>query len=198
MKKIVFVSIISLLISCDDNADLKRSIFIADENAEGLPIYSEWGYNTFGAYYNREVIVSNDYEVPVQVIQQFNTTELRFRGQRGGSRWSGEVFSLNITLPNYTPLTHNDLISLDKTVIDLSDEDYIVSITDAMSTRQIEVLNGVFEIKRAQNLLVDGAPAEVILSGVFEFQAIIDGQPVSISEGRFDVGVGTYNFFVYD
>ena len=50
---------------------------------------------------------------------------------------------------------------------------------------------------RAQHLLVDEVPQEVILSGVFEFQAMVNGMPVTVSEGRFDVGVDESNFFKY-
>ena len=87
---------------------------------------------------------------------------------------------------------------LHEQVFDLTDDKYSISIEDAYATHTVELLNGTFEFKRAQYLLVDGQPQEVILSGVFEFQVTIDGEPVSISEGRFDVGVGSYNFFVLD
>jgi hypothetical protein len=143
--------------------------------------------------------VSNDYEVPVQVVQQSNSTSFQFRGQKAqGQNYWGDLFSITLTIEDFTPSTYQDLMSLHKTVIDLEDEKYSISIADASTTLDIELLNGTFEIKRAQYLLVDGEPEEVILSGVFEFQVKINGQPVSISEGRFDVGVGSYNFFIYD
>lgn len=198
MRTIIFIALTVILISCDKDAELKRSIFLPDPQASGLPRYSEWGYNTFGAYYNRDVIVSNDHEVPLQVIQQLNKTKLQFRGQKGSGYWSGDVFTITLTINNFTPLTYADLISLDKAVFDLEDDNYTISITSTSATLDVEILNGTFEIKRAQRLLVDGEPEEVILSGVFEFQALVNGEPVSISEGRFDVGAGTYNFFVLD
>jgi hypothetical protein len=70
-------------------------------------------------------------------------------------------------------------------------------MADDTSTYAIEILNGTFQIKRAQHLLVDNKPEEVILSGVFEFQALINGEPVTISTGRFDVGVGEGNFYTF-
>ena len=45
--------------------------------------------------------------------------------------------------------------------------------------------------------IADNEPIEVILSGVFEFQALINNEPVSMSLGRFDVGVGQSNFYNY-
>jgi len=196
MKKIFIAGTVFILLACSDESELKRSVFINDPDAPGLPKYSEWGYNTFGAYYNRDIVVSNDYEVPVQVIQQTNATTFQFKGQKGSNYW-GDFFSIILTIQDFNPSSYQDLMALHQTVIDLTDDRYSVSITDATSTRSIQLLNGTFEIKRAQFLLVDGDPEEVILSGVFEFQAIIDGEPVSISEGRFDVGVGSYNFFKY-
>jgi len=49
----IFVLIISsLLVSCSRDSDfyLQQSIFIEDPLNPGLPIYSEWGYNTFGVF----------------------------------------------------------------------------------------------------------------------------------------------------
>jgi hypothetical protein len=59
MKKILiaFVSVLSLnlLFSCQKMSDyeLSGTFFIEDPYYPGLPIYSEWGYNTFGAYIYR-------------------------------------------------------------------------------------------------------------------------------------------------
>lgn len=199
MRSILAIAFVVTLIACDNNSELKRSVFIPDPDAQGLPKYTEWGYNTFGAYYNRDIIVSNDYEVPVQIIKYANTTRVQLRGQKGGQYWnSGEVFTMTLTINNFHPTTYEDLVSLDKRVIDLSDDNYELAINDGPISHDVELLNGIFEFKRAQRLLVDGQPQEVILSGVFDLQAIIDGEPVSISEGRFDVGVGRYNFFVYE
>jgi hypothetical protein len=59
------------------------------------------------------------------------------------------------------------------------------------------ILSGELTFKRAQNLLVDEKQVEVILSGYFEFKALIDNEPVTISNGRFDVGISPDNFYNY-
>ena len=45
--------------------------------------------------------------------------------------------------------------------------------------------------------MVDKQQYEIILSGVFDFQALINNEPTSISMGRFDVGIANDNFFKY-
>jgi hypothetical protein len=46
-------------------------------------------------------------------------------------------------------------------------------------------------------LFVDEEKQQVILSGVFSFKAVVEGEPVTVSEGRFDVGMSSLNFFKY-
>jgi hypothetical protein len=60
----------------------------------------------------------------------------------------------------------------------------------------VKILSGSLYFKRVQNLSVDKRPIEAILSGYFEFQAIIRDEPVTVSEGRFDLGIGSDNFFL--
>jgi hypothetical protein len=59
----------------------------------------------------------------------------------------------------------------------------------------MELLGGSLEFKKAQNLIVDKVAEEVILSGVFQFQIVIDDEPFTISRGRFDQGISYDNFF---
>jgi hypothetical protein len=61
----------------------------------------------------------------------------------------------------------------------------------------MQIISGQFYFKRAQYLRVDKKPSEVILSGTFELQARINGELVSISDGRFDTGISDSNFFKY-
>jgi hypothetical protein len=62
---------------------------------------------------------------------------------------------------------------------------------------QEEIIGGTLHFKRVQNLLVDKKQVEVILSGTFEYQALMNDVPFSVSEGRFDVAVGKDNFYRY-
>jgi len=81
--------------------------------------------------------------------------------------------------------------------LDLTDSKYEIVIKDIENTYTTQIISGQFQITKAQNLLVDKKAEEVILSGKFDFQALVEGLPVTISNGRFDVGVGNGNFYKY-
>jgi hypothetical protein len=198
--KICFVFLLSCIIlsSCNSDNDLKRSVFIPDQDAPQLPIYSESGFNTFGAYYDRNPIVSNNTDLPLKIIVNEGTTNFVFKGQRGSGYYNyGGPVTITLRIARYDPTTYHDLQSLSGKTVDVTNSDIEVSYEEAGVASNIQLLNGKFEFKRAQDLLVDKKPTELILSGVFEFQMLVNGEPVSVSEGRFDIGVGSYNFFKY-
>ena len=64
---IILRLIAAFLTSCKKENELKKSVFIYDPENIDLPEYSEWGYNTFGAYYDREIFVSTDEAVPAKI-----------------------------------------------------------------------------------------------------------------------------------
>jgi hypothetical protein len=199
MKYVSIVAVAVIFFACSgSDYELKQSVFIEDEEAVGLPQYSEWGYNTFGAYYAREKFISNDKEVPLNVIHEGNATLFQFNGQRGYYAASRDnSMSMTITYEGFNPETYEDLLGLNDVILDFKDGALNVVFTDAFGSYQAEILSGQMHIKRAQYLLVDKRPTQVILSGVFEMQAKIDGSPVTVSEGRFDIGVNGDNFFKY-
>ena len=197
MNRITLILLI-VITACSKDTELKKSIFIDDPVNPGLPEYSEWGYNTFGAYYDRQIFISNDLAVPLKVIVSNDSTTLLFSGQLGASTYysDGEAgMSMRLTIPGYAPADYSGLISLDDSIMDLSKPDYRVEISIDSSDYQANILDGQLEIKRAQKLLVDKEQVEVILSGYFNFRALIKNEPVSVTEGRFDVGIGKDNFF---
>ena len=88
MKTIRFIPLIilfTLLLACEKAEDysLSQTIFIEDSYYPGLPIYSEWGYNTFGAYIDRKPFISTDYDLPVKIIVNTDTLHMILR-QNGG------------------------------------------------------------------------------------------------------------------
>lgn len=190
---IPFLSLIILLMhgACSDDYKLKETIFIPDRQNPGLPVYSEMGYNTFGAYYNRVTFVAGD-ETPAIVIVENNTTSFKLIGKKGM-----EEIVLVLTIAEFDPAQYTDLISVNNTTFDLSNTQYSITIRINGEDFDAEILNGSFKFQRAQNLLVDKESFEVILSGTFNFQAIINEEPVTIENGRFDVGIGTHNFYHY-
>jgi hypothetical protein len=187
------------MVACRNETELRKSIFIPDPHAPELPLYSEWGYNTFGIYYDREAFISNFREVPIKVVNDRGTTSFIFSGQMGPENFRFENrVSMTLNISNFSPETYSDLIVLHNTTLDLTAAEHMIVFSSNESTDTLEILSGNFQIVRAQNLLVDDTPEEVILSGVFELQALSNGQPLTLSNGRFDLGISEFNFFKYE
>lgn len=192
---IIFCVIILAFAGCSKSDEIrdsyfKQSTFIEDPGNPGLPIYSELGYNTFGAYFDREKFISNDNDVPLKVIVTNDTTTLIFKGTKNSSD-----MTLKIGIPDNLPDTYDDLLVYNDTIIDLTACKITTIINGQTSSQQ--VIDGKFEIRKAQKLFVDDSQIEVVLAGVFEFQVLINDEPIAISNGRFDIGVGYSNFFAY-
>ena len=65
------------------------------------------------------------------------------------------------------------------------------------SAKLLNLIEGDFHIQRAQRLFVDETLNRTILSGTFRFKTFLDGEPVAVTNGRFDAGVGYENFYNY-
>lgn len=193
--------IISLVTGCSKEYELKKSIFIPDPDFPDLPAYTEWGYNTFGAFYERQLFLYSEQEIPAKIIFTGGITSFVLKGQKnsyGYYYWDNmKEMTLTFRLPDIQPASYSDLTILHKMKIDLGSENGIVTLFMDGETFEPEILQGELEFKRVQQLFVDTEETEVILSGVFSFQALVNGEPVSLSEGRFDVGIGNDNFFTY-
>lgn len=187
-----FIFLLSCIaFGCSDESQLQQSIYVDDPDNPGLPEYSELGYNTFGAYYDRLAFTSSEV-VPVKVMVTEGVTSFVLSGQM-----DYEDMSITFTMADITPDEYADLIALHDASLDLTDEDYTVVINESGIETEAEILNGTLHFKRAQHLLVDKQLTGIVLSGTFEFQALIDGEPITISSGRFDVSVGENNFYFY-
>jgi hypothetical protein len=194
--------ILIIFSSCSKEYELDKSIFIPDKDYPSLPAYTEWGYNTFGALYDREPFVNTDFSVPTKIICTGGKTSFSLKGHMGESRYyyyesNDEPIILNFDLIGFEPESLSDLIELNDTIIDLTNPLCEVSITLDTVKYSATVLNGSLNFKRAQNLFIDKQQYEIILSGIFDFQAIINNEPTTISMGRFDVGIANDNFFKY-
>jgi hypothetical protein len=189
---LIFLLFLFVFTGCKKEIELQKSVFIHDETFPDLPQYSEWGYNTFGAYYDREAFISNDMDVPVKVIVTNDTTLFVFQGEKGSVD-----MSMKFSIANYSPTNYADLILLNDSIINLDTTICKITVIIDGISYNANILNGNLEFSRAQKLFVDTKQIEVILSGRFEFQAIVNNLPITISEGRFDVGVGQNNFFKY-
>ena len=204
MKNIIYLILATaLFISCESDHELSKSVLIYDTEFKDLPEYSEWGYNTFGAYYDRKVFISNNYEIPLKIISSLSTTSFIFNGELNSpsdyqyysSNYYGEM-SLKLTLNNFNIENYTDLLVLNDSIIDLTQPDCNITVTIDNDIFEATVIRGEFEFKKVQNLIVDDEPTEIIMSGTFDFQVLINEEPISISEGRFDIGVGEDNFFI--
>ncbi len=193
--KILFFALIIILASCAKENDLKKSVMIYDDELTDLPAYTEWGYNTFGAYYDREIFISNDTDIPLKVICQNGETVFNFNGQNNANSWEASDMKMNIRMLNYSPEIFTDLLIFNDSIINFKDSTIQVEIFRNNQTYTCPVISGGMHIKRAQKLYVDDELIEVILSGYFDFQILINGEPISISEGRFDFGINNSNFF---
>jgi len=198
---IYIVSVLSFM-SCSKDVDFSKSVMIYDKELTDLPAYSEWGYNTFGVYYDREVLISNDKEVPLKVIVTNNQTTFVFTGQKGNYsyyyNYTYHPMTLSLTLTDYVPTVYSDLSVLHDSTIRLNSKNCIVELNFDDTTKiPVKVIDGQFYFKRIQKVTVDKKPQELILSGYFDFKALINGKPITFSNGRFDLGLANANFYKY-
>jgi len=193
MKKIYAILFVgALLFSCKKNDVMDRTIFIPDEDNYRLPAYTEWGYNSFGAEYEREYFLAESHIVPCKVLYNGNNKKMQF--SLHGTTYSCYNTVLVFTFPFEQMLEYKDLEQLNNVKINLADKNCMVKmIRDTVETT-LDVLDGELYFKRAQLLSIDDKENRVILSGTFEVLFLQKGFPMSFSNGRFDVGI-TKNVF---
>jgi len=188
-----FLLLLALSGGCIGDSDLQRTIFIRDKNYPDLPQYSEWGYNTFGAYFNDDVFVSGDGNWNPAMISATDTTVmLTLHGEKRSKSKDTTEMIMYFIVPLSAPRDAQYLLSLDDIMIDLKTSPSQVLIMSDTYLYPVSVNSGELHFIRVQKLFVDNNPEETILSGTFKFQGIMDGTPVNVTLGRFDVGVNYY------
>jgi len=195
IKLLISATILFLIApACDkvEEYSLSGTIFIEDPYFPGLPIYSEWGYNTFGAYIDRKPFVSTSEDLPAKVIVNSDTIHLIFRGKMGS-----ENVDLKFSIKGYSPQTYYDLTELDNTTLNLNDSGREVTLKIENTTTNLNLIEGELIIKRVQRLYIDEELSRTIMSGYFNLKTFLNNEPISISQGRFDLGIGYENFFNY-
>lgn len=202
MRIFISISVVVLTIlsiGCSKESELKKSVFIPDTIFPDLPAYSEWGYNTFGAFFDRKTFKSTDDIVPAKIIINNGKFIFQLSGRFSDSYFGDGSNSLTLKfyLPLSLPVQYTDLVDLDNQIINLKDPGCMVIFKDGSKTDTVRLIGGYIQFKRVQKLLVDKELNEVILSGYFTIQMLVNDEPVSISEGRFDVGIGEDNFYSY-
>jgi hypothetical protein len=184
---------------CTNEDVMDKTIFIPDEKDENLPAYTEWGYNSFGAKYERLYFLATDAIVPCKITYQNGTLNFYLRGNLHNNAekyyYQKENMTLMFSFPSDRMSAYADLVSLHDVQIDLQDASCHVKIERDNNVTDLTPQSGRLFFKRAQLLRIDGMVDRVILSGYFDMQFLIDGKPERISDGRFDIGIN--NDFYY-
>lgn len=189
----VIVVIGAMLTSCaDSDFEISNSVFIQDYNYPGLPVYSEWGYNTFGMYIDRGTFISSNEFFPAKIIVNPDTFNITFNG-----KYNGTPAFLRIAIIGYTPIVYAELVELNDSTVDLKGDNCMVTLTHEGRTSLLKIIDGRLIFKRTQSLYVDKELMKTILSGKIEFKTFMNNQPVAITNGRFDLGIGYENFYCY-
>ncbi len=194
-KLLIIFSIVILLNACSTEMDgftLQKSVFIEDLENPGLPIYSEWGYNTFGIYIDRVPFISTDDVLPAKIIVNSDTMNIILKGEIGNMPGT-----LQISFVGYQINDYPDLNTLNDSIIDMKGDKCIVTFTRYNTPQILNIIEGKFHIKRTQDLFVDKQYIKSIISGTFNFKTFFDNEPVAASSGRFDLGIGYDNFYNY-
>lgn len=199
--KFVFFSVSLCLVSCvyEDEDDWDDSIFVADSDDYHLPAYSEMGYNTFGAKFNRSYFLySDDFSYssrssPCSFFAKKDSFEIIFYGEVDNYTSKDDYFIISFEFATNEVLDDfTDLILLDSTSYDLSDSvSCIVKIQkENMTEKQVvEVERGSFSIVRAQNVYVNESLRYTALSGYFDLKFLYNGEIINIEKGRYDVAI---------
>lgn len=195
MKNLLYTLVIlPFFFSCSESNDLDETITIYEEGTS-LPIYSEWGYNTFGVNYEREAFLSTTYDVPFKVLVDSSFSEFIFKGQISDSYYYGEGAELKFRINGFIPTIFSDLSVLHDSAYNLLDSNIIVTFAEECTAKKLDIIEGYLYFKRVQSLYVDQKFNQLILSGLFSFKALLDSTPVTFSDGRFDFGLDNENFY---
>ena len=188
MKKFFYaiLPVFMMMNSCVED-EMDRTIFIADESNPTLPAYTEWGYNSFGAIYDRNYFLVSRSVTPCKITYEKGMLNFYLIGKIDYDYNSSML--LKFSFPSRQMNHFNDLTALNKTTINLLEDDCSVSIEVDGNEDAITILSGNLTFKRVQLLKIDGEENRVILSGLFELRFLRKGRPETISDGRFDMGI---------
>ena len=191
----ILTALTIFFVSCSIESDsylLQKSVFIEDIEHPGLPIYSEWGYNTFGVYIDRRPYTSNNHDIPAKIIVNSDTLHLLLKGVM-----DNQPTSLVISFIGYPIADYPDLHTLNGSTLDMKGNTCIVRLIKGNTEQTLRIIEGKMHFRRIQKLYVDKQFSKSIVSGTFNFKTFFGSEPVAISSGRFDLGIGYENFYNY-
>jgi hypothetical protein len=165
--------------------DFQKPVFIEDVNNPGLPIASELGYNTFGAYYMSKIwaspktlgYLSPDDQTIIGTAQ--DSTVIHFVG----NDWANRQLEIAVLITKNVIVSDDDLITFGKRSFDLRGDSVKIRIGGAV----IEVLSGSIYFSSVRTLVLDKKKMGTIISGTFEMTGMLNGNKVGLENGRFDL-----------
>ena len=195
MKKYIIIAVALFAMTACSKSDFKETQYISDPDYPGLPIYSEMGYNSFGAYINEQpfTVSSNNY-LPFYLVADRDNLTMTLYGQSTTSL--DMVFILPID-STYHLEDYHSLLALDgKTFpIDMTPTSCNVFFDGLLAPEIESIYSGYIKFEKVQQVIVDKTDTEVVLSGRFQFRAFTpEGTRIDVTGGRFDLGVDNANF----
>ena len=178
-----------------ENDIMDKTVFIPDEENANLPAYTEWGYNSFGAVYERSYFVSAYDIIPCKITYRNGVLNFHISGRIGSRYYDTNEMILTFSFPTslvgeYNPINeYMDLMVLHQKEIDLTGTSCEVKMTRNAQAETLSLLSGRLTFKRAQLLRIDNKENRVILSGTFDVRFLRNNIPEVISDGRFDFGI---------
>ena len=195
MKRYLIIAAALIAMTACSKSDFKQTQYIEDPDYPGLPIYSEMGYNTFGAYINEQPFtVSNDNYLPFYLVADRDYLTMSLYGRRDTSL--DMVFILPID-STYHLEDYHSLLALDGKTFPIDTTPTSCNVLfDGLFAPEIEsIYSGYIKFEKVQQLIVDKTDTEVVLSGKFQFRAFTtDSTRIDVTGGRFDLGVDNANF----
>lgn len=198
MKKHLIIAATLLVMTACSKSDLKETQYIEDPDYPGLPIYSDMGYNTYGAYINEQVYqVSTSYgsNRKFYLVADREGLSMTYYG------WcNGRDLSMVFTLPidtTYALGDYHDLRYLDgmSFAIDTTDTSCRIKMEGQYAPELASIYSGRISFDHVRQVVVDKEDKELIVSGKFQFRALTpEGERIDVTGGRFDLGVDNTNF----
>lgn len=198
-KQLLICALAATLFACSEGSDLKKSIFVPDAEDSRLPAYTEWGYNTFGAYTDgRDVFTFSNSDIPLKIYASSSATELEFSGEMyeeyGANNSQRELI---IRTTAIAPKSAEDLAALNGKNIKLdatNAEVYVVK--NGVKSKIVLTTGSSITFNRVQKIYIDKKYTQMIVSGYFEILTASARSSDSFTDGRFDVGIKDgYSFF---
>lgn len=197
MKKLIIIAAALLAMTACSKSDFKETQYISDPDFPGLPIYSEMGYNTFGAYIDEDVFSVSSYGStrPFYLVADRECLTMTLYGSCEGTSLN-MVFTLPIDT-TYHLEDYHSLLALDgkSFTIDTTSTSCNVMLEGLYAPYIESIYSGHISFDKVQQVVVDKTDTEVVVSGKFQFRAITPlGTHVDVTGGRFDLGVDNANF----